>query len=77
MNHSFLAKLHATYKDKNRLYLLLEPVMGGELFSVLREKTLFDEDTARFFAASVVLAFEYMHTHNVIYRDLKRSEHLA
>jgi serine/threonine protein kinase len=46
--------------------------MGGELFSVLREKTLFDEDTARFFAASVVLAFEYMHTMNVIYRDLKR-----
>lgn len=42
--------------------------MGGELFSVLREKTLFDEDTARFFAASVVLAFEYMHTLNIIYR---------
>jgi serine/threonine protein kinase len=53
------------------LFFLLDPVMGGELFSVLREKTLFDEDTARFFAASVVLAFEYMHTMNIIYRDLK------
>jgi len=71
MNHPFLVKLHATYKDKNRLFLLLQPVMGGELFSVLREKTLFDEDVARFFAASVVLAFEYMHTMNVVYRDLK------
>jgi len=71
MSHPFLVKLHATYKDKDRLFLLLEPSLGGELFSVLREKTLFDEDTARFFAASVVLAFEYMHTMNVIYRDLK------
>jgi len=45
--------------------------LGGELFSVLRAKTFFDEDTARFFAASVVLAFEYMHSKDIIYRDLK------
>lgn len=52
--------------------------MGGELFSVLREKTLFDEDTARFFAASVVLAFEYMHTLNIIYRgQLSRAQELC
>jgi len=71
LNHPFLVRLHQTYKDKNRLFLLLECVMGGELFSVLREKTLFDEDTARFYAASIVLAFEYMHERNIIYRDLK------
>jgi serum/glucocorticoid-regulated kinase 2 len=50
---------------------LLEPALGGELFSVLRARTFFDEDTARFYAASVVLAFEYMHSKNIIYRDLK------
>lgn len=61
----------ATYKDKDRLYFLLEPSLGGELFSVLREKTLFDEDTARFYAGGVLLAFEYMHDKNIIYRDLK------
>lgn len=59
-DHPFLIKLFATYKDKNRLYFLLEPSLGGELFSVLRERTLFDEDTARFYAGSVILAFEYM-----------------
>jgi len=37
----------------------------------LRAKTYFDEPTARFFSASVVLAFEYMHSKNIIYRDLK------
>lgn len=61
-DHPFLIKLHATYKDRNRLYFLLEPSLGGELFSVLRERTLFDEDTARFYAASVLIAFEYMHS---------------
>jgi serine/threonine protein kinase len=72
-DHPFLIKLFATYKDANRLYFLLEPSLGGELFSVLRERTLFDEDTARFYAASVLVAFEYMHSLNIIYRDLKVS----
>lgn len=71
MDHPFLVKLFATYKDRDRLYFLLEPSLGGELFSVLREKTLFDERTAMFYAGSVVLAFEYMHGMNIIYRDLK------
>jgi len=70
-SHPFLIRLFATYKDKNRLYFLLEPSLGGELFSVLRERTLFDENVARFYAASVLLAFEYMHSMNIIYRDLK------
>lgn len=71
MKHPFLVRLFATYNSRDRLYFLLEPSLGGELFSVLREKTLFDEDTARFYAGSVVLAFEYMHSKNIIYRDLK------
>jgi len=71
LDHPFLVKLFATYKDRDRLYLLLEPSLGGELFSVLREKTLFDDDTSRFYAGSVVLAFEYMHSKNYVYRDLK------
>jgi len=71
MEHPFLIQLFNTYKDKDRLYFLLELCLGGELFTVLREKTLFDEDTARFYAASVILAFEYMHDMNIIYRDLK------
>jgi len=71
MNHPFLIKLYKTFQDNDRLYFLLEPSLGGELFSVLREKTFFSENTARFYAGSVVCAFEYMHNMNFIYRDLK------
>jgi len=71
LHHPFLIRLFATYKDRDRLYFLLEPALGGELFSVLRARTFFDEDTARFYAAQVVLAFEYMHSKNIVYRDLK------
>ena len=46
-------------------------VADGELFTLLRNQTLFDENTSRFYASCVVSAFEYMHDLDIIYRDLK------
>jgi len=71
MNHPFIARLYQTYKDQHRLYMLMDVVMGGELFTLLRNRSLFDEATAKFYAASVVAAIEHMHERNIIYRDLK------
>jgi len=71
LNHPFLIRLYQTYKDRDKLYFLLEPMLGGELFTFLRNQTLFDENTSRFYAACVVSAFEYMHDLDIIYRDLK------
>eukprot|EP00462_Mataza_sp_D1_P016699 CAMPEP_0175156706 /NCGR_PEP_ID=MMETSP0087-20121206/21765_1 /TAXON_ID=136419 /ORGANISM="Unknown Unknown, Strain D1" /LENGTH=787 /DNA_ID=CAMNT_0016444173 /DNA_START=31 /DNA_END=2394 /DNA_ORIENTATION=+ len=71
LDHPFVVKLHATFKDRDYLYFLLEPSLGGELFSVLRAYTFFKESVAQFYAAGVVLAFEYMHSKSIIYRDLK------
>jgi len=71
LQHPFMVRLFQTFKDNDRLYFLLEPSLGGELFSLLREKTFFDEDTSRFYAGHVVLTFEYMHSFNFVYRDLK------
>jgi len=72
LNNPFCIKLFATFKDALNVYFLLEPVMGGELFSLLRHEKKLKQRTAMFYCACVVLAFEYLHnTLNVIYRDLK------
>ena len=51
--------------------MLLEAVMGGELFTYLSGKNGVPEKQSRFYTACVVLAFEYLNTRNYIYRDLK------
>jgi len=53
------------------LYLLFEYVQGGELFSHLRAAGRFATKTARFYAAEIVLALEYLHQQKIVYRDLK------
>ena len=39
--------------------MLLELALGGELFTILRERQKFDEPTSRFYGANVAAAFEY------------------
>ncbi|KAG6003119.1 hypothetical protein E4U21_002316 [Claviceps maximensis] len=71
--HPFITNLLASFSDHDSLYMLLDYVPGGELFSYLRKLHRFDESTARFYAAEIVLVLEYLHEQQggVAYRDLK------
>lgn len=68
----FLVKLAATFNRGQFLYLLIEPCMGGDLYTVYRQEDLFgSQEHARYFAACVSLGFDHMQRRNIIYRDLK------
>ena len=70
-NHPFLVQMYGTTQDAGYLYVLMEYVSGGELFSLLRKVKTLPNFVAQFYAAQVILAFEHLHSQNIIYRDLK------
>ena len=51
--------------------MLFDYVCGGELFSYLRNAGRFSSSTGNFYASEIVCALDYLHTQNVVYRDLK------
>ena len=59
------------YHDNKFLYMLLEYVPGGELFSYLRNYGRFPNSMANFYSSEIVSALEYLHTKHIVYRDLK------
>ena len=71
VRHPFVVELYATYQDDLNVYMLLSYIPGGELFSHLRRAGRFSPDVTRFYLASIVLAIEYLHAKDIIYRDLK------
>lgn len=71
IEHPFIVNLLTTFQDDRRLFMLLEYVNGGELFSYLRKEGRLSNDAARFYAGEIILAFAYLHTMHIVYRDLK------
>lgn len=67
----FIVKLYYTFQDSGSLYFALEYAKNGDLLNWIRKCKKFSVDIARFYAAELLLAIEFMHEKNVLHRDLK------
>ncbi|GAA5857291.1 hypothetical protein JCM9279_007598, partial [Rhodotorula babjevae] len=68
----FLIGLKFSFQSDNELFLVIDYKSGGEVFQHLqRDGGRFDEAKVRFYVAEIILALEYLHDNNIVYRDLK------
>ncbi|KAI9248393.1 kinase-like domain-containing protein [Sporodiniella umbellata] len=71
VQHPFLVRYFGACQTRHSVLLAMEYVPGGELFKHIHKNKKLSEKEARFFAAEIVLAIEYLHEKNIVYRDLK------
>jgi serine/threonine protein kinase len=71
VKHPFIVGMNMAFQSKDKLYFVLDYCAGGELFFHLGKEGRFPEARARFYAAEIILAISYVHSLDIIYRDLK------
>ncbi|XP_076947399.1 serine/threonine-protein kinase D6PKL1-like [Bidens hawaiensis] len=73
LDHPFLPTLYTHFETDRFSCLVMEYCPGGDLHTLRQRQPgkHFSEYAARFYAAEVLLALEYLHMLGVVYRDLK------
>lgn len=71
IDHPFIVHLHYSFQEDGYLYMILDLLGGGELFTYIENHAPLPEETGKYYAAEVATALGYLHSRNIIYRDLK------
>jgi len=71
VGHAFIVRLHYAFQTPGKLYLILDFLRGGDLFTRLSKEVMFTEEDVKFYLAELALAMNHLHSLGIIYRDLK------
>ena len=71
VDHPFIVRLHYAFQTEGKLYLILQFLKGGDLFTRLSKEVMFTEEDVKFYLAELALALDHLHGLGIIYRDLK------
>ena len=71
LRHPFLMSAHETWQDLRYIYFVMDFASGGDVFSKLQKGECFSEKRIQLYMAEVSLAVDFLHSRNIIYRDMK------
>lgn len=71
LKHPFLVNMSNAFQDREKLYLVMDLLAGGDLRYHMGCRRRFRENEAKFFIACIVIGLEYIHLNNIIHRDIK------
>lgn len=71
INHPYVVDLKEVMSSKDKIYMVMELITGGDLFDKIAEEGPMKEASARALFAQLLSALEYCHSKGVYHRDLK------
>ncbi|OQR82048.1 kinase [Thraustotheca clavata] len=71
LKHPFIVALRCAFQTDSTLFMVSDYCCGGEIFFHLKKFRAFSESMVRFYAAELISALGYLHSKNIVYRDLK------
>jgi hypothetical protein len=71
VNHPFVVKMHCSFQTKEKLFIIMDFLAGGELFLKLGKEGIFLEKDAAFYLAEMILGVDHLHQLGILHRDLK------
>eukprot|EP00358_Blepharisma_japonicum_P003327 CAMPEP_0202953968 /NCGR_PEP_ID=MMETSP1395-20130829/49551_1 /ASSEMBLY_ACC=CAM_ASM_000871 /TAXON_ID=5961 /ORGANISM="Blepharisma japonicum, Strain Stock R1072" /LENGTH=299 /DNA_ID=CAMNT_0049668889 /DNA_START=127 /DNA_END=1023 /DNA_ORIENTATION=+ len=71
LKHPYIMAFYYAFQNTQNLYMVMEYCSEGDLENLLEVRGAINEHEARFYLAEIILALEYLHDNNILYRDLK------
>ena len=70
--HPFIVEVKGlNHRNPYTINFLMEYIPGGELLTLIKKNKQLSIEHAKFYSASIITIFDYLHRKNIIYRDLK------
>jgi p70 ribosomal S6 kinase len=67
----FVVRMHCSFQTKEKLFIIMDFLAGGELFLRLGREGIFLEKTAAFYLGEIMLGVDHLHSLGILHRDLK------
>ena len=66
-----IVKIFETYETKKHYCIVMEYICAGDLLSYIKKRGKLTEQVAKFIFKQIVLSLQYIHSHNIVHRDIK------
>ena len=71
LRHSSVVNILDTFETKNYILIIMENVAGGDLLTFVKKRTKLNEKISKYIFKQILLAIKYIHSKNIVHRDIK------
>ena len=67
----YIVKLYEKYETQKHVCIVMEYICAGDLLTYIKKRNKLNESTAKYIFKQILLALNFIHSHNIIHRDIK------